>query len=57
MTVYNMRRSINILGFEELMIKLKNWQPNYKGMLCVFEKTRHLKLISRIEFYNTNVAA
>ncbi len=57
MTVYNMRRSINILGFEELMAKLKNWQPNYKGMLCVFAKTRHLKLISDIEFYNTNLAA
>jgi len=57
MTVYNMKRSINILGFEELMAKLKNWQPNYKGMLCVFAKTRHLKLISDIEFYNTNLAA
>ena len=57
MTVYNMRRSINILGFDELMVKLKNWQPNYKGMLCAFAKTRRLKLISDIELFTTNLAA
>lgn len=31
--VYNMKRTINILGFEKLMEKLKNWIPNYKGIL------------------------
>jgi hypothetical protein len=24
-----MKRTINILGFDTLMEKLKNWQPNY----------------------------
>ncbi|QQS29253.1 MAG: transposase [Sphingobacteriales bacterium] len=27
--VYNIKRTINILGMEELLIKLKNWQPDY----------------------------
>lgn len=30
MTVYNMKRSLNILGFENLMQKLNAWKPNYK---------------------------
>ncbi len=29
MTIYNMKRTLNILGFENLMEKLKNWQPIY----------------------------
>jgi len=30
MTVYNMKRAINILGIEQLIEKLKDWKPNYK---------------------------
>jgi transposase len=30
MTVYNIKRTINILGFEELMHKLNAWKPEYK---------------------------
>jgi len=30
MTVYNMKRAINILGMEELLEKLKAWKPDYK---------------------------
>ena len=29
MTVYNMKRAINILGIEKLLEKLKNWKPKY----------------------------
>jgi transposase len=29
MTVYNIKRAHKILGFEELMKKLKNWEPKY----------------------------
>jgi len=31
MTIYNLKRTINILGFDELMKKLKNWIPKYPG--------------------------
>ena len=30
MTVYNMKRAINILGVEKLLAKLKTWKPDYK---------------------------
>ncbi|MBK9354094.1 MAG: transposase [Bacteroidetes bacterium] len=30
MTIYNMKRTINILGFDKLMDKLKKWKPDYK---------------------------
>jgi transposase len=30
MTVYNMKRTINILGFDKLMEKLRSWKPKYK---------------------------
>ncbi len=29
MTIYNFKRTIKILGFEDLMEKLKNWEPKY----------------------------
>jgi hypothetical protein len=36
MTVYNIKRTLNILGFEELMRKLDFWNPAYKmDWLCV----------------------
>lgn len=44
--VYNMKRTINILGFEKLMEKLKNWTPNYKGILL-----RNLKRALLEPFY------
>ena len=30
MTVYNMKRCMNILGFEKLLEKIKSWTPDYK---------------------------
>lgn len=40
--VYNIKRTITILGFDKLMEKLKNWKPNYKGILLRIQK--HLRL-------------
>ncbi len=39
MTVYNMKRAMNILGMEQLLEKLKGWKPDYKKV-SGFEKTR-----------------
>lgn len=30
MTVYNMKRCMNILGFDDLLEKISNWKPDYK---------------------------
>ncbi len=34
--VYNIKRTINILGIEDLLEKIKNWQPNYQGIAILF---------------------
>ncbi len=38
MTVYNMKRSINILGMPEILEKLKKWTPDYKNVAIFFRK-------------------
>lgn len=37
MTVYNMKRAINILGIEKLIEKLKIWKPDYKKAACLLK--------------------
>jgi len=41
MTVYNMKRAINILGMDELLEKLKAWKPDYKKV-SGFAKTHSI---------------
>ncbi|PKB15281.1 IS1182 family transposase [Flavobacterium sp. 5] len=50
MLVYNIKRSINILGVPELIAKLKKWNSPYKIKGCFDFKTTYFKLfISRFE--------
>ena len=51
MTVYNIKRSINILGIENLLSKLQNWKPDYAKASKFWLKRSILKLsaISIIE--------
>lgn len=44
MLVYNIKRSINILGVPELIAKLKKWQSPYKGKDCFSFKTTYFEL-------------
>jgi len=55
--VYNIKRTINILGFEKLMEKLKNWTPNYKGILLRIQKWASLEPFYAIEKYELKIAA
>jgi transposase len=43
MTVYNMKRSLNILGISELLERLKDWTPDYKRV-ALFAKNRLIYL-------------
>lgn len=53
MTVYNMKRCINILGFDEIMAKLKAWKPKYKKAWACFAKTgQNMTLIRTLVFEN-----
>jgi transposase len=44
MLVYNMKRSINILGVPELIAKLKKWNSPYKAKVLLLFETEYLKL-------------
>lgn len=57
MTVYNIKRSINILGIENLIEKIKNWTPNYKGITPIFLKQNHFKAIYELQNIFSKIAA
>jgi hypothetical protein len=57
MTVYNLKRCMNILGIEPLLEKLKNWVPNYKGITHANAKSTFLGYIRTTFFYQQNLAA
>jgi len=46
MLVYNIKRSINILGVPDLIAKLKTWNSSYKRKGWLLLKTTYLKLFS-----------
>jgi DNA-binding transcriptional MocR family regulator len=57
MTVYNMKRCMNILGMDNLIEKIKNWVPNYKGITHAFEKPTYYRAITAYFFYQPKFAA
>lgn len=57
MTVYNMKRARNILGFDELMEKLSTWTPKYPGGTLFQEKGIHIGSFKPLHYLPQNVAA
>jgi transposase len=55
--VYNIKRTINILGFDKLMEKLKNWKPDYKGILLRIQKLLRLEPFYAFQNYQLIIAA
>nr|WP_241258623.1 transposase [Flavobacterium sp. Sr18] len=55
MLVYNIKRSINILGVPDLTAKLKKWNSPYKAKVLVLLKTSYLKLNLEYYFYQTKI--
>ena len=57
MTVYNMKRCMNILGFEKLLEKIKSWKPDYRRL----SSTKILRLFithyRNLFFFNKKIAA
>ncbi|HET9824027.1 MAG TPA: IS1182 family transposase [Chitinophagaceae bacterium] len=39
MLVYNIKRTLSILGFEKMMQAIENWKPDYKKVICAFKNT------------------
>jgi hypothetical protein len=57
MTVYNMKRCMNILGMETLIAKIKKWVPDYKGITHTFTKSNFLNAITALFFQPQKLAA
>lgn len=57
MLVYNIKRSINILGVPDLIAKLKKWNSPYKAKALFLLKSSYLKLNLEHYFYQTKIAA
>jgi hypothetical protein len=51
MLVYNIKRSINILGVPDLIAKLKKWNSPYKAKVLFLLKMEYLKLNTTYNFY------
>ena len=60
MTVYNIKRAMNIVGIEKLIEKLKNWKPNYKKVTFFIKSNpfqTQISLIAEVKFgYYLNAA-
>jgi hypothetical protein len=54
MTVYNIKRVLNILTFDDLMEKLRTWKPNYKGLGRFLPKTTCIFAIRRMIIFVFN---
>ena len=57
MTVYNMKRVVNIVGIEKLLEKLKTWKPKYPKPSKTNQKRTILRLYSESDFYTQKLAA
>jgi transposase len=56
MLVYNIKRSINILGVPDLIAKLQKWNSPYKAKVLFLLKTKYIKLQLDFIFYQTKFA-
>ena len=57
MLVYNIKRTINILGVPDLIAKLKNWKSPYKTKVLLLLKMDYLALKLDLVFCQTKFAA
>jgi len=57
MLVYNIKRSINILGVPELITKLQKWNSPYKAKVLFWLKKEYIALKSAFIFRDFNLVA
>lgn len=51
MTLYNFKRVINILGFDDFLNKLKKWKPDYTKIVLALLKIRLFKAHYTLSFF------
>ena len=52
MTVYTMKRAINLLGIEKLLEKIKKWEPKHPAFLKSNKKQLFLRLCDNFRILN-----
>ena len=57
MTVYNMKRALNILGTQDLIEKLKKWKPKYPTLTKSNKKQPILRLCDNFRISHQRYAA
>jgi hypothetical protein len=57
MTVYNLKRTLNILDTDTIYEKLKNWQPDYQRATAAKFISMHFKPITRMQILGASIAA
>lgn len=57
MTVYNIKRTKNILGFDKLMEILKNWSPKYPGGTFSTQIRLEISPFKPLYYFQQNMAA
>lgn len=57
MTVYNLKRFINILGVEPLIEKLEKWRPSCKEITHAFSKPTVFEVDTTSVFSSTKVSS
>ena len=57
MTVYNMKRSMNILGMEDLLKKLNAWKPDYKKARLNSSEMNKKQVVIHALFFEQRFAA
>lgn len=57
MTVYNMKRAINILAVAQLLAKLQTWKPDYKKASAIAQKRCILRRYNQPQFFYFVLAA
>ncbi len=57
MLVYNIKRTLSILGFTKMLQALQNWQPDYSKVLCQFisnQMRQHWRQLVELFFLTAN---
>jgi hypothetical protein len=57
MLVYNIKRSMNILGIPDLIEKIKKWNSAYKAKVLFLLKTDYFTIELDFIFFETKLAA
>jgi transposase len=51
MTVYNLKRTITLLGIEELIEKIKNWKPDYKKAALALKSSLKAQITKYLAYF------